>query len=335
MSSILTLIAFFLFLSNILPLAWAAPQKHQASATDDCDFIRDALKKISTTGGEVLIPTGQYTCLAPIVLDQSNLSLVGKGDVTLKLQDRADTPVVIIGDIQTPPRHLRDIQISNLKIDGNRRHQTRECWGGPCDSGGSTFIRNNGITIRGVTNAKIKNVFVTGAKSGGVVTEKGCYGLQIDGLTSVDNEFDGFAGYETSRSFLKNMTLSHNQAAGISIDIHFNGNTIQNTKIEDNGDVGIFMRDSNSNLFDNLTLSDNRNHGVFLAQVSSQANCANDNEFLNLTVVRSNGFGFRLNNACEGNRLSGTAQFLQNREACISEGTAVALEIDGKVICEK
>lgn len=324
------------FLINLIShSAIAGSRKHESGSPDECTFIREALKQLPIDGGEFLIPAGHYTCHSPIVIDKSHITLTSAGDVTLKLGDVSDSPVIVMGDIQTPPRHLRNIRVTNIKINGNRQNQTRECWGGPCDSGGTSLIRNNGITIRGVTNGRIENVTVTAARSGGVVSEKGCYGLIINGLTATDNEFDGFAGYETSRATLSNMNLSHNRAAGISIDIRFNGNTIKDTKIEGNGDVGIFMRDSSSNLFENLILADNHNHGVFLAQTDSPANCANDNEFSNLSVLRSRGFGFRLNDACEGNRLSGIAQFLQNRDGCVSQGTSVALEVDGKINCEK
>lgn len=205
---------------------------------DDCSFIREKILQLPPTGGEVEVPSGAYACHSPIILDRSHLRLKGQGDVKIRLAKNANAPVIIMGDAATPPRPLRDIQVSNLQIDGNRWHQKYECWGGYCDTGGTTFVRNNGITVRGVTNGLIKDVYITSTRSGGVVTERGCFDLEIDNLTSVDNEFDGFAGYETFGARLTRLNLSHNQAAGISLDIRFHGNIMRDVKIENNGDVG-------------------------------------------------------------------------------------------------
>ena len=305
-----------------------------AALADECSFIRKAISDLPKGGGEVAIPGGTYTCQSPIVLDRDGARLKGVGEVTLRLGRGVNAPVIVMGDAATPPRNLRDIQVANLKIDGNRWYQKHECWGGPCDGGGTSFIRNNGITVRAVTRGRIENVFITGARSGGVVTEKGCYDLTIDGLTATDNEFDGFAGYETYSARLTNMHLHGNRAAGISLDIRFHGNLFKDVRIEKNGDVGIFMRDANSNVFENVSVSDSGSHGVFVAQDFGPSTCSSGNEFENLTVLRSRGSGFRLNDVCEGNRLTGTARFAQNRDGCISEAQGARVEIGGAVKCE-
>ncbi len=301
---------------------------------DDCTFIRELIAAIPESGGEVKIPSGTYVCKSPVVLDRSHLRLVGQGDVILKLGKNVNAPVIVMGDIVTPPKPLRGIEVINLKIDGNRLQQKMECWGGPCDSGGTTYIRNNGITVRALTNGKIRDVFITSARSGGLVTEKLCYDLEVENLTAVDNQFDGFAGYETTGAKLNKMDLSNNLAAGISIDIRFHGNIIRNTKIDNNGDVGIFMRYSNSNIFDNVQINHSGNHGIYLAEAEEPGTCPINNEFLNLNVLNSKGFGFYLNNNCEGNRLAGKANFIRNRDGCIYRGGKAKLKIDGQLICE-
>lgn len=303
---------------------------------DECQSIQKQIQELPIYGGEVIIPAGIYTCLAPIVLDKSNVSLRGEGDVTLRLGKNINTPVIVMGSILTPAPAVYNIKVSNLKIDGNRWFQKSECWGGACDKGGTSVIRNNGISVRGVTNGLIKDVFITSARSGGVVTEKGCFDLVIDNLTAVDNEFDGFAGYETFGSKLMNMTLSHNRSAGISLDIRFNGNIFKNVKIEKNGDVGIFMRDSSSNIFENVSILDSGSHGVFLAEADGdEATCPVNNEFQNLSVIHSRGVGFRLNSACSGNFLSGKTKFVENRDGCLSEGPNAQVENQGEVACQE
>ncbi|MEK6773545.1 MAG: right-handed parallel beta-helix repeat-containing protein [Bdellovibrionota bacterium] len=301
---------------------------------DECTFIRQEISNLPVTGGEVVVPNGTYVCLSPIILDRSNVTLRGQGSVTLRLGNNINTPVIVMGEIATPPIPLHNIQVVDITIDGNRWYQKYECWGGPCDSGGVSVIRNNGITVRGVTNGLIKNVFITGARSGGVVTEKGCYDLEIDHLVVTDSQFDGFAGYETTGARISDLVLKNNLAAGISLDIRFHGNFFKNIEIKDNGDVGIFMRDSNSNIFEDVSISNSGNHGVFLATTEDQSTCTYNNEFRNLSVIRARGVGFRLNDVCEGNFLSGVASFLQNRDGCISEAVGARLGIQGQVDCK-
>ena len=300
---------------------------------DDCEFIRRALKNLRAEGGEVTIPEGSYTCSAPLVLDKNNVSLRGKGLVTLRLADHSNAPVIIMGDAQTPPRPVKNIKVSHLLIEGNKDNQDEECWGGPCDEGGTTFVRNNGITVRAVTNGVISDVYITEARSGGVVTEHGVYNLKINHLTSTYNYFDGFAGYETYGAVLDHLNLAHNHAAGISIDIDFSKNTIKDSVLSDNGDVGIFMRDSNSNLFENVLIEKSGNHGVFVSAVNDETTCPKNNEFHDLKVISSNGVGFRLNSGCPNNRLSGENRFVGNRDQCISEEVAGSLKVRGSVIC--
>jgi len=319
-------VVFIIFYSF---LGWG----HRIPPVDDCTPIREEIFRIPPTGGTVEIPSGTYLCRTPIVLDRNHLRLVGQGKVIIRLDKNANAPVIVMGDIQTPPRPLRNIQVLNLEIDGNRWHQKYECWGGPCDQGGTTFIRNNGITVRGITNGFIQDVIVKSNRSGGIVTERGCFDLDIDNLVSQDNEFDGFAGYETFGTRLTRLNLSNNHAAGISLDIRFHGNLFRDVKIENNNDVGVFMRDSNFNTFENITLSNNGSHGIFLAKADNDSTCTIDNEFQNLSVSRSRGYGFLLNDSCEGNRLLGKVEFLENRDGCLYEPIPGQVAIEGKMLC--
>lgn len=325
------------FAIRFFPLitALAFPFSPSAKAqSDGCEFIRLKLAALPASGGEVVIPAGVYTCRAPIVMDSDYQRLRGEGDVTLRLADHANAPVIIMGEVHTPPKAVIGLVVSDLKIDGNRRNQDIECWGGDCDSGHTAFIRNNGITVRHALHARILNVFITGPRSGGVVTERNTVSLLIDGLTVTDSYFDGFAGYQTYHSILQNLHFYDNRAAGISLDIDFNHNTIRQARLERNGDVGIFMRHSSHNLFDRVVATESGSHGVFAAFVEDESTCPNHNEFRDFSAIGSAGAGFRLNNACVGNRLTGNALFSRNRGGCIAEGSPVRLGIEGALTCE-
>ncbi len=307
----------------------------QTALADECENIRNALNELPPSGGEVIVGPGNYTCDHPIIMDRSNVILRGTPETFLRLADNSNSPLIIMGAIETPPRPVANISVVNLQLDGNRQHQQIECWGGPCDAGGKANIRNNGITVRGVTNGVIRNIKITSPRSGGVVSEKGCVNLFIDGLKVTDSQFDGFAGYETTGSVLSNMVLSSNLAAGISLDIRFHGNTIRDSILANNRDVGIFMRYADENLFENLKIENSGNHGVFVAEAEEPGTCPRGNIFAGLTVEHSKGYGFLLNNDCEGNRLVGKIEFRKNSAGCLREPSRDRLGRPAQFICEE
>lgn len=265
-----------------------------AFEADQCEFIRSALSDPKVT--EIVIPEGTYICRRPIILNRNGASLVGQGRVILKLADHANCPLLILGNVETPPKLIYDINVANLTFEGNRENQDMECWSGPCDSEGVANIRNNGITIRGVHRAHIKNVNVFRMRSGGVVTEKGCTKLHIDGLVSKYNYFDGFAGYETEQSTFDNLDLSENLGAGISLDIKFNRNTFRQALLKNNKDVSIFMRDSNKNVFTSFEVIDSGSHGVFVSHVEHQDQTSpQDNIFEDFIISGTQKDGFHIN----------------------------------------
>jgi hypothetical protein len=271
---------------------------------DDLEFVRNALKNPGAQ--EIIIPEGSYTVNRPIVLNRDHASLVGRGKVVITLADHANSSVIILGNTQTPARPVYDLRVSNLILKGNRDNQDMECQGGPCDSGGETNIRNNGITIRGVRGSEITNIETLDMRSGGIVTEKGCSKLHINGWISKNNYFDGFAGYETRESLFENLDLSENMGAGISLDIRFHGNTFKNVLMSKNMDVGIFMRYSNNNKFIDHKIIDSGSHGIFASQVDYEVGTMPiNNTFENFEFIGIKGNAFHLNHAGVGNKLVG------------------------------
>jgi parallel beta-helix repeat protein len=301
---------------------------------DDCSAIQDAINNLPTSGGQVLISTGTFTCSSAIVIAKNNVDLRGQGSATiLFLADAANSPVIVVGDTNTPPAELyANIHISDLTIDGNKAGQTHECWGGGCDTGGLTYIRNNGITVRGVSDVRIERVSVFRARSGGLVTEKACRRLTVQDFTSAENYFDGIAAYETENSLFSNLHLHDNPFAGISLDIGFNHNIVSNAILTDNGKQGIFMRDSRDNTFTTIQIRGSGEQGLFLAQVDTDVTKpAAGNTFTGIIVSDSVQAGMRVNDlSCVDNVVIG-AQFINNLE-CISEQTTGLVQQVG-VVC--
>ncbi|HEY8272653.1 MAG TPA: right-handed parallel beta-helix repeat-containing protein [Pseudobdellovibrionaceae bacterium] len=312
---------------------------------DDCDSIRKAINDLPPAGGTVLIDKGIYNCGAPIIINRSNVNLKGAGQnkVTLRLIDHVHAPLLIIGEPKTvmnehgnyvAEHRVENIRVSGLTLDGNRANHdpSKECGETICE-GDPSAVRNNGITIRGASKVLVENVTTHSMISGGLVTEKYCDQLIIRNFNSYDNYFDGFAGYETEHSVLSGLYLHNNRGAGISIDINFNNNIIRDSKLHDNGDVGIFARNLSGNQFKRLSIQRSGNHGVFLASAEAPNSCAHDNQFEAVLINGSKRSGFRLNNNCQGNRITGASNLCGNAEGGFSEDRQGTLLVADKVSC--
>jgi len=297
-----------------------------------CDVIQKAIDKLPAIGGEVIIPAGKYTCATPIILDRDNIIVRGEGAATLlRVADKANIPVFVMGQTQRSPTITRRyIQVKNLHIDGNRANQTSECMGGPCSD--QFPLRNNGITIRRCEDCMVDNVTVYGAISGGLVTELGCSRLMIRDYTSYDNEFDGFAGYETENSTFSGINLYNNKGAGISADIHFDNNKFSDVTITNTQTVGIFMRDSYNNSFTNVHIRNSKEHGIFLAQVDDDVTKpAAGNTFNSLVISGSGGYGILISDASCVNNLFVASQYIDNVKGCYGEAASNLIEGVGAI----
>ena len=286
--------------------------------------IQKALNSLPAAGGRVMLSAGTYIISEPLVMDRDGLELAGDQELTiLKLSDRVNCPLLVVGQTVTPPqRHVSGVTVRKLVLDGNRLAQDHECSGGACDQGGISHIRNNALTIRGAEDIRIEHVTARGARSGGLVLEKGCRRIHISDFTSHDNHFDGFAAYETEESVFTRLYLHSNAAAGLSADIRFNRNIISHTRLENNGSQGLFMRDSNFNNFSRLTIRNNGQQGIFIAQDNDRQNTpCTGNVFSELTVTGSKGPGFRINDiTCVANTIA-SSLFKANGEGAISEAS--------------
>ena len=265
--------------------------------------IQHALDSLCATGGEVVLPAGQYEIHNPIVLQRDNQTLRGSGPGTvLHLADDANCPVIILGEpINSPTRTIRHLSVTGFFIDGNRVHQKRELWR---MKGEGSEIRNNGITVQGVSDSTVENVEIARCRSGGLVTTRDIRRLTVRGLESFDNEFDGLACYQTEDCLFTDLNLHDNPGAGISLDLAFNQNTISNAVLVAN-DLGIFMRASRDNQFLNVAIRESHHYGVFMANTEQRtasgwgpapkSECT-DNSFANLVAMNCGSAAFRVNN---------------------------------------
>lgn len=319
---------------SLVSISLVLTQNSQATTVkgNTCDAIQKTINKLPSIGGEVFVPAGVYTCSTPIILDRDNIIVRGEGAATLlRVADNANIPVFVMGQtIHIPTMTRRYVQIKNLMIDGNRTKQTSECMGGDCSE--QFPLRNNGITIRRCEDCVVDNVTVYSAISGGLVTELGCERLMIRDYTSYDNEYDGFAGYETQNSTFSGINLYNNKGAGISADIHFDNNKFSDVTITNTRTVGIFMRDSSDNSFTNVHIRNSREHGIFLAQVDDDVTKpAAGNTFNSLVISGSGGYGILISDASCTNNLFVASQFIDNNKGCYGEAASNLIEGVGAI----
>lgn len=297
-----------------------------------CALIQRAVDRLPAAGGEVIITAGTYVCSAPIVIDRDNVFLHGEGPATiLRLANAANAPVLILGQaVPIPSVMRRNINVSDLVIDGNRANQTSECFSGLC--GPDHPLRNNGISVRRCEDCRVERVTVFSARSGGLVAELGSRRLAVRDYTGFDNHFDGLAAYETEDSSFSGINVHSNLAAGLSFDIQFNNNRVSDAVLANNGTVGVFMRDSRNNSFTNVHVRDSGQHGIFLAQVDTDSTKpATGNTFTAIVVTGSAGAGLRANDASCVNNLVVGSQLSENAGGCIGEAVPGLVQVVGTI----
>ena len=287
--------------------------------------IQRALDNLPASGGEVVLPAGAFEIRQPVALRRDHQALRGSGKATvLRLTDGANCPVIILGQPGNHPKTtIKDLRVSDLFIDGNRRHQQRELWR---LRGEGSEIRNNGITIQAVSDSVVEHVTCARCRSGGMVTTLGVRRLTVRDLTAFDNEFDGLACYQTEDCRFTDLYLHNNPGAGISLDLAFNHNVISNAVLVAN-DLGIFMRESCDNQFHNISIRNSRHYGVFMAHTEQptkggwrpipQTECVH-NAFTNLIASHCGDAAFRVNDTTCTNNIIVQPQFQDNLHGGLS-----------------
>jgi parallel beta-helix repeat protein len=287
--------------------------------------IQQALDHLGI-GGEVVLGRGTYWVRQPIILRQDGETLRGAGPETvLRLADNANCPVIILGppkDKSKGPTH--NLHLSSLVADGNRSRQQKELWR-VLPSG--AIINNNGVQVCDVDNSTVEHITCRNCRSGGLVSTGLTRCLTVRDFTAYNNQFDGLACYRTRDSHFTQLNLHDNLAAGISLDLDFNNNAIDNAVMTDNS-LGIFMRHSRDNLFEGVTIRHSRHDGVFMAQAGEMTSSGwwiepgtqcTGNIFTNLVVINCGGAAFQVNDGtCTNNFING-GQFLDNAQGGLSQ----------------
>lgn len=368
-------VAAFAVLSSLSVSGLAQAASVQVPA-GDCAAINAAIQALPAHGGVVRLAAGTYICNDPVVLNRDGVTLNGAGRAldgalltVLKAADNRPMPVLIIGEPKAekkatekwgdqfyPIRETRYVNVNHLRIDGNM-HSSKEpgkyeCYkvatkeSLSCDGDGGEHIRNNGITIRRASHVRIQDVDTVANYSGGIVTEKGCSDLVINGFSSSDNYFDGFACYETEGSTFMNFRnrpdpvsgISKNHYSGISVDMGCEHNRFISGELNNNGDNGVFSQKVGYNVYEGLTMLGNGNFGYYFESGrawdgSSVPGTCDGNQVLkndltlNRRAVNVNG------SSCKGVVIKDSV-FRTKADQCTWFNTGAEVRVEN-VLCEK
>jgi hypothetical protein len=247
------------------------PTGPEVVVVNSVEALNAALAGLSTQGGRIVVKAGTYTLENSVVIAKNNVVVEGEGAAThFRLANDANEPCFVIGEPtpEQPTAIHRNIALKNLLIDGNRLNQASEL----SDTPGRAHLRNNCVTVRACEGVTLENLVLQNARSGGVVTEKGCDDVVMDRVTAFGNEFDGIACYVTTGSLITGCTCRDNEAAGLSCDLGFDGNVVTECFFGDNGTVGVFWRDCADNILADCVMSENEQDGIFLADGDAPGN---------------------------------------------------------------
>jgi hypothetical protein len=279
------------------------------SPANSCAEMQKALDGLPA-GGEALLGAGQYEITRPLFLQHDDETLCGAGPATvLRLASNANCPVIVLAPPLTETRRaVTHLRLADLIIDGNRKGQRSEFWR---LAGDGSVMNNNGVDVWNATDIVVEHVVCHDCRSGGLVTAV-TRRLALHDFEAYGNQFDGLACYQTEESQFDGLNLHDNLAAGISLDLAFNHNSISHAVLANN-DLGIFMRHSRDNVFQGLDITKSRDAGVFMAQsMSSPGSECTGNKFEELTINDCGGKAFLVNDVSCTNNAVADAHFLRN-----------------------
>lgn len=243
------------------------PENPYIVVSDDINDIQQAIDSLPEDGGTVYIKAGTYILSQGIHINRSDITITGEEGTLIKLDDDVNQPVFLLGsDAENPTTSVENIQIENIEIDGNKDNQTSET------DPDRPWIRNNGIDVRMVNGLWVSNVDIHHTRSGGIVVAWKSKIIFVENSYFHHNYYDGIALYDSEDIMISNFICYENNAAGLSLDVKLKHTSFNNGLIKNQGDVGIFVRDSEDISFHDLVIYNSGDHGCFLSHVEIGSN---------------------------------------------------------------
>jgi hypothetical protein len=255
---------------------------------DDESDIQFAIGLLPKNGGTVYIKAGTYLLTKGIHINKPNITITGETGTLLKLDAGVNQPVILIGsDVKVPSIAIENIRIENLEIDGNMSNQSSE------NDPARIWIRNNGIDVRMVNDLFISKVDIHHAISGGLVISWDCNRVFVDRSSFHENFYDGIALYASRDIQVSSFFCYENGYAGLSLDNELSDVLFSDGSIKKNGDVGIFVRNSQRITFNALLIEENIGSGCFMSHEYGIRGSGVQDILFNASIFRDN-IGFAI-----------------------------------------
>ncbi len=263
---------FFKYLSAFFVSAFAIPQSvilgERVVEVSNIEELAIAQELVGSRGaGEadlitIKIAPGFYGIEESFRINRSNVSITGEPEVMFLLAAGVNQPVIAIGTEKQwvdSSDIIENIRISGIIVDGSKDYQGSEF------NREKTWIRNNGIDVRGVRDLEIDSVIARNNRSGGLVISWKSSNVAVTNSLFEHNFFDGVAYYDSIGISTTDSIMRNNQFAGISLHNDLVNLTFTRCLIESNGDVGLFARNTKGLRFLDCTFLGSADWAVFLA----------------------------------------------------------------------
>lgn len=225
------------------------------------------LKSVKTlkSGTTLSLKSKTYVLNDTLRIATSNVAVIGEPGTKLVLDNNVNKPVVAIGSQDENPSSVtNNVTFADIEIDGNKNNQTSET------QADKSWIRNNGIDVRSVTNLTINNVISNNNRSGGLVISNDCSDIHIMNSSFRNNYYDGIAYYDSQRIYTQNSSMIDNNGAGISLDLGITDSIFSNCIVDGSGDVGIFIRFASELRFDHCVIKNSASWAAFMGHNEEQ-----------------------------------------------------------------
>ncbi len=257
---------------------------------DDTDDLSAAVDMLPDSGGTIFLRAqeGCYEVIESVHIDRSNVTIQGEAGVEVCLADGVDQPLILIGsdaEVPSESERVENIRLIDLALDGNRENQSSET------DPSRPWLRNNLIDIRMASRVWVDRVDSHSGISGCLVGSWSSELLHVDDSLFHDCFYDGIALYTSSNLVLRGFQAFDNGSAGISLDNDLSDVLFADGLVRDNGDVGIFVRDSQDLGFRGLSVRDNASYAVFAADAGVDGTEVSNLSFMGCDFT-DNGGGF-------------------------------------------
>lgn len=283
--------------------------------TGDYTDIQTAINALPAGGGVVYVKEGTYTLTETLVINKSNVALLGAGAAAIiKLGADVDDHVITLGDNATIRTSLL---IADLLVDGNKANNAGNidgiflagkiedskitgCWVKDCDQHGIRTHSNcnrNIITENTCVGNDDYGIYIINSSEPNIVSNNSCNSNGNSGIVLLTT---------TGPVFATGNICTQNTVNGISLSC--NSSTINNNICTGNTEDGIYLNAGIRNSIIGNSCKGNGHHGIEIRSASWNTLVGNTCTQNSQTTANTYD-GIRLSLTCTYNSITGNTVF--------------------------